>query len=345
MVVDTLVKRPGSWLSMCQDTGIIISSRVRLARNLNDRPFPVWADAEERTRICQELLAAFHHVASLKDPIFLDMGAIAPVDKEILKERHLISNELAARGTGSGLLVSGDEHIAVMINEEDHLRIQVIRPGMKLPEIWAAVDQLDTELEEHVEYAFSHRLGYLTACPSNLGTGLRASVMMHLSGLRLTNEMDPLINGLERIGVTVRGLLGEGTEAYGNMFQISNRTTVGESETQIIERLTAVVDEVAAHEKNARARLMEDRRSVILDQVGRAVGIALNARIISSNEAVEILSALRLGVDFDMIKEVTAASLNEIMLLTQPGHLQKISGEELTPEDRDELRARLIRRN
>lgn len=343
MVVDALVKRPGSWLSMHQDTGVIISSRVRLARNLNGRLFPAWADADERTRICHDILEAFRHVEALPKPLFLDMGTIDSVDKEILKERHLISSELAVRGAGSGLLVSADEHVAVMINEEDHLRIQSIRPGMLLPEVWAAVDRIDSELEEHVEYAFSHRLGYLTACPSNLGTGLRASVMMHLSGLRLTNEMDPVINGLERIGVTVRGLLGEGTEAYGNMFQISNRTTIGESEDKIITRLTEVVEEVAAHERNARERLMEDRRAVILDQVGRAVGIALNARIISSNEAVELLSALRLGVDFGLVKETSVTRLNEIMLLTQPGHLQKISNRELPPEERDELRAQLIR--
>lgn len=343
MVIDDLVKSPGSWLSMAQDTGIVISSRVRLARNVKDVAFPGWAGEDECIRLCSDLLRIFEKVPSVIDPMFLDMGSLKPVDKEVLKERHLISNELAEKGAGSGLLVAKDERIAVMINEEDHIRLQAISPGMNLPAVWKMVNSVDSELENHIVYAFSPRFGYLTACPSNVGTGLRASVMMHLSGLSLMNEIKPVINGLNKIGLAVRGLLGEGTEAYGNMFQISNQATLGESEDAIIGRLVQVVNEVVRHEQNARARLMEGKKTYMLDQIGRAFGVLLHARVLPSKEAVDLLSGLRLGVEFSVVKNLSVAHINEIMLLTQPGHLQKIAGKNLGPEERDQVRARIVR--
>ena len=328
---------------MREDTGIVVSSRVRLARNIRDVAFPGWAGEGERVRVCRELRAVFDRTETMAGSLFLDMSELTALDKEILKERHLISHELAEKGAGSGLIVSEDEGISVMINEEDHLRMQAITPGMHLEEIWHGLDLLDSEVERGVGFAFDGRLGYLTACPSNVGTGLRASVMMHLSGLKLLDEAQAVINGLERIGLAVRGLLGEGTEASGNMFQISNQSTLGRSEGEIIAQLVCVVGDLVDHERHARARLFQQRRTFLVDHIGRAIGVALHARILSSREAVDLLSALRLGVDFGFITNLKARQINEIMLLTQPGHLQKMCNRILGPEERDQMRAGLLR--
>ena len=341
--VDELVKNPGSWLSMRKDTGIAISSRVRLARNISGGAFPGWAGEEERVRLCVQLQKALNDLTAITTPTFLDMGSLAEMDKEILRERHLISTEMVERGRGSGVAISDDEGIAIMINEEDHLRLQAIAPGMQLVETWERINSVDSELEQSLDYAFADQLGYLTACPSNVGTGLRASVMLHLAGLRMLNEVEPVINGLERLGVTGRGLLGGGTEAHGNMFQVSNQQTLGASEDAIIQNLISTVNEVIQHEQNARWRIIEKREAHLTDMISRARGILLNCRILSSHEAVDLLSALRLGVEMEIVGNLRVARINEIMLLTQPAHLQKIAGRVLNPEERDELRAGMVR--
>jgi len=344
MIVDDLVRNPGSWLSQGEDTGIVVSSRVRLARNILGRAFPSWAGEEERVKVWNELRVAFGGLARIPDPLVLDMGKLSPLDREVLRERHLASFELTEKGRGSGLVVSGDERISVMVNEEDHLRLQAITPGMALHRIWEELDALDSDLEQFVEYAFSERLGYLTACPTNVGTGLRASVMLHLPGLGLMNEVEAVVKGLNRMGYEVRGLLGEGSEASGNMYQVSNRITLGESEADTVNGIAAIAEEVAGHEKNARARLLQSRRIHVLDHVGRAYGILWHARVLSSREAVHLLSAVRLGVDFGFVENLDAAAINEAMLLTQPGHLQKIVHRNLGPGERDELRAGTIKK-
>lgn len=343
MILDDLVKSPGSWLSMKRDTGIVISSRVRLARNIKDVAFPERADEDTRIRLCNELLRTCKKMSTLANPLFLDMGSLGPVDKEVLKERHLISNELSRKGAGSGLIVAEDERIAIMINEEDHFRLQAMSPGMNLPAVWKKIDAVDSEMESHVNYAFSPHFGYITACPTNVGTGLRASVMMHLPGLRLMDEVEPVIKGLNRIGLEVRGLLGEGTEAWGDMFQISNRITLGETEEAIITSLLQVAKKLVNHEQNARTRLMEQKKTHVLDHVGRAFGILSHAQVLSSKETVDMLSRLRLGIEFNIVKNVTVTRINEVMLLTQPGHLQKIASKVLDPEERDELRAQIVK--
>jgi len=342
-VVEELVKSPGSWLSMRKATGIAISSRVRLARNVAGSAFPGWAGEEERVGLCSRLQEVIGKMDTLPNPTFLDMGALDAMQKDVLQERHLISYEIAQRGRGSAVAVADDEGLAIMINEEDHLRLQAIAPGMQLREIWHKLDSVDSEIETRVEYAFSDKLGYLTACPSNVGTGLRASVMVHLAGLRLLNEVEPVVRGLEKLGLTVRGLFGEGTEAYGNMFQISNQQTLGESEDALVEGLIERVEEVIGHEEHARRRIEESRGTYLADVVARARGILLNCRVLMSQEAVELLSALRLGVELGLVGNLKVGRLNEIMLLTQPGHLQTIANRVLAPEERDQLRARMVR--
>lgn len=343
MIIDDLVTKPGSWLALDHDTGVIISSRVRLARNLRDVAFPAWAGEEECIGVCRRIQSVFGSLNSMKDPMIFDMNLLTEVDREILKERHLISHELAEKGAGSSLIVDQGEGLAIMVNEEDHLRLQAISPGKNLLGVWSRLNALDSELSEHLEFAFSGSLGYLTACPTNVGTGLRASVMMHLSGLKLTGEIGQVVKGIERLGFAVRGLFGEGTEAFGNMFQISNQYTLGRREQELVDGLSAIVDEVAMHETNARGRLLEGKRMALHDHIGRALGMLLHARILTSQEAVDLLSALRLGIEMGIVKGLSVTGINEIMLLTQPGHLQKMIKRVVGPEERDMSRANMIR--
>lgn len=343
MKLDDLVSKPGSWLPGDGRNMIVISSRIRLARNLQGVAFPGWAGEEECLRVQRQMEDVLGTVKSLDSAMGVDMGGIPLQDKDFLHERHLISMELVRKSRGSCLVVRPDEILGVMVNEEDHLRLQAMRPGLLLHELWREIDIMDSEIEEKVRYAFSPGLGYLTACPTNVGTGLRASVMLHVPALRLANEIEPIIKGLSKIGLMVRGLLGEGTEATGNMFQVSNQTTLGESEVAIIERLAQIVNEIANHERNARIRLMEQRESRIRDFVGRAYGVLCHARVLTSRETLDLLSGLRLGFDLGMIEGLEMADINRLTLCSQPGHLQKSAGQFVKPEERDELRAARVR--
>jgi protein arginine kinase len=342
VVIDDIVKDPGTWLSSGGESGIVISSRIRLARNIKGFRFPGWASLEERRRLYRTVCEACSGVDVLSKAVTFDMAKLAVQEKDVLRERHLISNELAAQDVGSGLVLADDEGIAIMVNEEDHLRLQAVSAGMHLHESWVKLDAMDSELEAFFDYAFSEKVGYLSACPTNVGTGLRASVMLHLSGLKLMGELEATMNGLSRMGFAVRGLLGEGTEAHGNMFQISNQSTMGQTEREIIDQLTTVVEEVVHHECNARKRAMQRKESSVFDLVCRSLGILMNARILTSGEAIERLSAIRMGVELGIVKNLSIGSINEIMLLTQPGHLQRQAGKELSPSERDEMRARIV---
>ena len=343
MKVDDLLHRPGAWLASGNESGIIVSSRIRLARNIEGLAFPGWAGEEECVQIQSRIWKCLPELPSLAPHLVIDMAGLSAVDREFLRERHLISNDLARKDAGSGVVVRHDERMVVMVNEEDHLRLQSMRPGFHLPELWEDITALDNELEKQLPFAYSPTLGYLTACPTNVGTGLRASVMLHVPGLRLMNEIDPIIKGLTKIGLAVRGLHGEGTEASGNMFQISNQVTLGESESVIIGRLTQIVSEVAEHETNARARLLESREAYVQDFVGRAYGVLCHAHVLGSQEVLDMLSALRLGCEVGMINNLDIAEVNRLMLFTLPGHLQKSEGRAIQPDERDQVRARLVR--
>lgn len=341
--IDELLHQPSAWLAVGAGEGPVISSRIRLARNLKDAAFPGWAGAEECERIWSRIAPAVASVPSLQPAEALSMGDLDELDRQILFERHLISREQAEKTRGSGLVFRRDESLSVMVNEEDHLRLQGMRPGLSLRAIWSEVDRLDDEIEQRVEYAFSPKLGYLTACPTNVGTGIRASVMLHLPGLVLMNEINPVIKGMGKIGLAVRGLWGEGSEAAGNMFQISNQMTLGDSEEQIVTLIEQIVQEIIEHERNARARLMERRETVVRDHVGRAYGILSHAHLLTSKEALDLLSGLRLGIDLGILPHVSRQVVDELMLLTQPGHLQKLEAKHLKPKERDQFRARLVR--
>ncbi len=343
MKVEELLARQGAWLSPKKFDGTIISSRLRLARNIRGVAFPGWAGARESASLCEEIRNTISSVQALRDAEFLHTGDLDGLDKLVLHERQLLSPELMERDNGSGVFITPDQRIVLMINEEDHIRLQVISPGMDLMKGWEMISSIDDELEEVLEYAFSPELGYLTACPTNVGTGLRASVMMHLPGMHLMKEIDPMIRGLNKMGYAVRGISGEGSEAFGNMFQISNQMTLGYSEESIIQSLTIIVDEVKNHENNARDQLMDDKQEYIRDYVGRSMGVLLHAHLLSSKEALDLLSAFRLGLEIGMLSGIQIPQIDELMLLTQAGHLQKIEGKVLSPDHRDRARARVIR--
>jgi len=343
MRLDDLIHSPAAWLASEGTSGVVVSSRIRLARNIEGLAFPGWAGEEECVRIQARVWEMLQGISCLAPCLSLEMASLNAVDRDFLRERHLISNDLAEKSQGSGVVIRADEHLSVMVNEEDHLRLQALRPGLQLKELWTEINDLDSQIEQHIRFAFSPSLGYLTACPTNVGTGLRASAMLHVPGLRLINEIDPIIKGLTKIGLAVRGLQGEGTEASGNMFQISNQMTLGESEPVIIDRLERIVAEVAQHEANARLRLQAQRGAYIEDFVGRAYGVLCHARVLNSHEALDLLSALRLGCELGNIKGLQVAEVNRLVLYSMPGHLQKSEGRLIPPDERDFVRARLVR--
>jgi protein arginine kinase len=322
---------------------VVMSSRVRLARNLSDTAFPGWAKKADRQKSLETIKAFASELPEMKGALVRSMDEFTAIEKQLLVERHLISREHAAKTVGSGVVISESETISLMINEEDHLRMQALMPGFCLREVWAIIDRVDSALEEHLDYAYSPKLGYLTACPTNVGTGMRASAMLHLPALVLAEQINQIIQAVNKLGLAVRGLYGEGTEASGNLFQVSNQTTLGEREIDLIERLGKVIHQIIEHENNARQALMEKRPQMIYDQVGRAYGVLSNACVQSSKEAMNLLSMLRLGLDLDLVQGLDRKRIDDMFLLTQPAHLQKHVHQKLTAEQRDVMRASLLR--
>lgn len=334
---------------VCRRTGphdkIVFSSRVRLARNVPGISFPGHGKKADRVRAYEQLMPAIQSMPAMAGGMAESMERLTPNDKQLLVERHLISREHAAKGAGSGFVLNREESFCVMVNEEDHLRMQALRPGLQLQEAWMAIDALDTALQENTEFAFSPQYGYLTACPTNLGTGIRVSAMLHLPGLVLSEQVSQIIQAVSKLGLAVRGLYGEGTEALGNIFQVSNQMTLGESETEIVERISKVLQQVIEHEENARLSLLEKKPRVVFNHIGRAYGILSHAHTISSKETMNLLSLLRLGVDIGMIPAASRSFVDELLLLTQPAHLQALftKREKLNAEERDILRADVLR--
>lgn len=322
---------------------IVMSSRVRLARNIKGAAFPGWAKKADRIKTLDIVRPAIESLPQMGDHFSETMDNLTLLDKNILVERHLISREHAAKNAGSGLVFNREETLCVMINEEDHMRMQALRPGLQLKQAWQAIDQVDSRLEKKLEYAFSPQIGYLTACPTNLGTGIRVSAMLHLPGLVLDDQINQIIQAVNKLGLAVRGLYGEGTEALGNVFQVSNQMTLGEAEADIVERLSKVLGQIIEHEENARGTLLEKKSKTVYNQIGRAYGILANAHSISSKETMNLLSLMRLGVDLSLFPDLDRALVDELFVTTQPNHLQKRYSDKLTAEERDLLRADMLR--
>lgn len=326
---------------------ILFSSRVRIARNLSNLPFPMLStssQAEEVVRLVEEAWKNekdLHPI--LKDAELIRMRDLDELDKRVLVEKHLISPMLAEESRYGAVLLSKDESVSIMINEEDHIRIQCLFPGLQVEEAWEMANQIDDWLEKHLSYAFDDQSGYLTSCPTNVGTGIRASVMVHLPALAITQQLNHLIPAITQVGLAVRGIYGEGSEALGHLYQVSNQVTLGQSEKEIIDNLQGVVRQMIEHEQNARNRLQEISPLQLEDRVQRSYGVLSHARIIDSKEAMKRLSDVRLGIDLGMIRGVSANVMNELMVMTQPGFLQRYAGERLDAESRDIRRSILIR--
>ena len=343
-IINTLIKNRVSWLADSgPDDDIAISTRIRLARNLQDTPFPINASEDDLQKVVLATQIATEKSGCIKKPYFFTMRELDELDRAILFERRLVSLDFSAKPESSALILSRKEDLSIMINEEDHIRMQAIHSGFQLKSVWEKIDNLESALSQEIPFAFDDKLGFLTSCPTNVGTGMRASVMLHLPGLALANQMQPLIHGVNKLGLAVRGIFREKTENLGNLCQISNQSTLGESETDIIKRLEMVISQIISHEKNARNKLIETGKNFLLDNIGRAYGTLKSAYVISSKEALNSLSLLRLGVDMNIIRSLDIHTVNELFVHVQPAHLQKYAGKPLKQEERDIIRASLIR--
>ena len=339
-------RRLSSWMKGAgASSDIVLSSRVRLARNLDSIPFPPKMGREDALKVLDLAEQATDHLVRSTDEAwdFYRLGDMDDLDRWVLVEKHLISPQLVKSSALSGLILRQDEAVSIMVNEEDHLRIQCLFPGLNVQDAWQLGDAVDDVLSEIVRYGFDSKLGYLTTCPTNVGTGMRVSVMLHLPGLVMTERLESVISGLSKVGSVVRGLYGEGSEAQGNLFQISNRLTLGSDEDEIIANLRAVVNEVVQRERSAREIIYDRDRKRLEDRVCRAYGLLTNARLMTSEEAIKLLSLLRLGIDLQVISGLSAGVFQELMIRMRPSLIQRNSGDVLDADERDEKRAALMR--
>lgn len=327
------------------ETGVIISSRVRVARNLKDLPFPHLLDQEKSENVVSTVTPAFQNEETFREDRFefFRISELSPVERQILVDKHLISPDLLNKLEGKAVVLREDGVVSVMLNEEDHLRIQCLLPGLKLERAWEIVEKVDNGLEKTLDYAYSEKFGYLTACPTNTGTGMRASVMVHLCGLVLTRQLNNMLNAVHKLGLTVRGLYGEGTEALGDLFQISNQITLGQSEGEIIVNLNSIARQILAQERSARTVLFKEKKEMIMDRAWRAFGILKNARVMTSEEVMRLISDLRLGVDLGILPAMPLKLLNELMVMTRPAFLTQLAARDMEPHQRDIFRAELVR--
>src|SRR5215467_1338389 len=344
MNLDHLTHTSGEWLRATgPESDIVISTRIRLARNLAAFPFCNRASGYQKAEI-EGLLR--EHIARLElEPrlAYLTLPNLSMLDRQFLVERQLISRELAAAEGPRGVALGPQETVSLMVNEEDHLRLQVMRSGFTLEEAWNDIDKVDDLLEQRVNYAFSDEFGYLTACPTNVGTGMRSSVMLHLPALVLTKQIEKVFRALQKINLAVRGLYGEGSRASGDFYQISNQVTLGKSESQILSEIREVIPEIIKYERHARTTLLKENRQALQDRVSRAFGTLCSATMMTSEETMDLLSSVRLGVNLTLLEDINIRTVNELFIHTQPAHLQKLMGSVLDGEERNAARARYLR--
>ena len=343
--MNDVFENPGSgWTDGAgPEPDIVIASRVRLARNLSGLPLPHqgFNGADEQVFLkCRDMIDSF---GGMKYNFFV-MSELSDIDRQMLVEKHLISSELAVSPAWRAVIIREDESVSVMVNEEDHLRIQCLLPGLRMMEAWRIASQVDDELEKELKFAFDPAFGYLTACPTNVGTGLRVSVMLHLAALEATKQLPHIFNNLSRLGFVVRGMYGEGSKAYGSLYQISNQVTLGVSEEELIERLFQAVNKLIGDERTARAKLREAVAPEIFDDVWRSYALLKNARLLTKNELMERLSYLRSGINMGIINTLTAKDINELMIMGQTAYLQKNSPAPLNNEQMLWERASMVRK-
>jgi protein arginine kinase len=345
MNLDELARLPGEWLrGTGPESDVVVSSRIRLARNLASFPFTNRASAHQKGELESLIRDRFSRDDWGFDLTYLPVHNLSPVDREFLRERQLLSRELAGTEGPRGLAFEAHETRSVMVNEEDHLRLQVLRSGFQLDAAWQDIDNLDDKVEERVAYAFSEEFGYLTACPTNVGTGMRASVMLHLPALQFTKQLEKVFRALQKINLAVRGLYGEGTRASGDFYQISNQVTLGKDEGTILKEIREVIPQIIHYEREARKALVQQYQPLVQDKVSRAYGTLKAATMMSTEEMMDLLSTVRLGVSLEMVEDLTIPALNMLFLQTQPSHLTKLTGKTLTNEEHNVERATYLRK-
>jgi protein arginine kinase len=344
MKLTDLLNHTSEWLKGSgPNSDIVISSRIRLARNLEIISFPHWADKKQSELVLNTVTAVVGKIDYLKGITVFKMADLDSLDKQLLVERHLMSYEHAQKADHKAVIVDDSEIISLMINEEDHVRIQVMQSGLNLFEAWNIINKIDDYLAKELPFAFLPDWGYLTACPTNTGTGMRGSVMLHLPALVMTSQINRVLAAIAKLSFTTRGLYGEGTQATGNFFQISNQVSLGHNEDEIIENINSLIRQIIEQELQAREALLSKNRSMLEDRVSRSSGILKSAHIISSQETIELLSMVRLGYDLGMIREIDRRAINELFIITQPAHLQKIENKKLSSAERDAKRAEIVR--
>jgi protein arginine kinase len=342
--LNELAHTSGEWLrGSGPESDIVISSRMRLARNLAEFPFISRASKTDRSDIETLLRSRILGLKTSNELEYVNVGELKGIDRQFLVERQLISREHADADGARGVAIDPREQFSLMINEEDHLRIQVMHSGLDLENAWQQINEIDTRLSELVTFAFHSKLGFLTACPTNVGTGLRVSVMLHLPALVITRQIDKVFRSLQKISLAVRGLYGEGSQAMGDFYQISNQITLGKSEADLVKQVGDVVPVLIDYERRAREFLIRESQENLHDRVSRAYGILRNAQTISSEETMHLLSSVRMGVNLGLISDLPIPTLNELFIHTQPAHLQKLRGSELDTADRNIERARYLR--
>jgi len=345
MRLNQLSSKTSQWFSTeAPLSDVVISSRIRLARNLAEHKFLCRCNDAEKQEILNILKETILSLDQLGDIFFIDISHGSTIERDLLVERQLISRNLAAGIGPRGAVIAGNELFTAQINEEDHLRLSTLAPGLGLDKCWQRINAIDDAVSKKVKYAFSSKYGFLTACPTNLGTGIRVSVMLHLPALKMTEQLKQLFASAKDMNLTVRGLFGEGTEAVGDFFQISNQVTLGICEEKTVEQfMTLIIPKIVEYERLARDKLLVKDATVLDDKISRALAVLKNAKLISSHEAMFLLSNLRMGINMGRIKEISIDTINELFLLTQPAHLQINKGQSLDAEQRDILRAETLR--
>jgi len=344
MNLSDLISHNSEWLKGTgPNSDIVISSRIRLARNLDKIPFPHWASKEQGEGVFNKIAEASHSIEELKGATIFGLADLDSVDKQFLVERHLMSHEHAQKTDHKAVIIDDAEVLSIMVNEEDHIRMQVMQSGFNLLGAWGIINKIDDSLARELNFAFLPDWGYLTACPTNTGTGMRGSVMLHLPALVMSNQINRVLSAIAKLSFTTRGLYGEGTQAAGNFFQVSNQVSLGQSEGDIIESINGIIKQIIDQEAQAREMMFAKNRAVLEDRVSRSFGILKSAHIITSQETIELLSMLRLGCDLGMIKDIDRSTINELFITTQPAHLQKLQKNKLSGPERDVKRAELIR--
>ena len=346
MNLEELAQKCGEWLrGSGPESDIVISSRIRLARNFADFPFIRKCSEQDRANVENQLRTAIESEKRWENLTYIDVDSLPEVDRQFLVERQLISREHADASGARAVAIDPDEQFSLMINEEDHLRIQVMKSGLDLPAAWKQVDQIDDLLEKSITFAYHPSLGYLTACPTNVGTGMRVSVMLHLPALVITQQIDKVFRSLQKISLAVRGLYGEGSQAMGDFYQISNQITLGRSEEELITQVNEVIPVMIDYERKARQFLVKESREDLHDRVSRAYGILCTAKTISSEETMHLLSSLRMGVNLGLIDNLEIPVINKLFIHTQPAHLQKLRGMLLDTADRNAERAHYLQKH